>query len=381
MAIDKYDIEALITPDELEGIIQGATKNSVAMQIFTRLPNMSSKQMKLRVLDALPSTYWVDNSTNNGRKNITKMAWDKKFITAEELAVIVPIKQELLDDADIDIWGQVRPRVEEAFGKKFDQAVFSGVDKPAGFRADLLTSIVDAGHLYTPSQDETLYHQISEAMGLVEEDDYNPDALVGGLSLKKAFRGMVDTTGQPLASNDIDGLTKYFVSNGAWDKTLATMIVGDFKQAVYSVRQDVSVKLLEESIIQDGSGNIIYNLAQEDMVALRFVFRIGWEIPNPINAENPNEKTRFPFSAIKGSTGVTTQTVTFTVTDGSASAIEGAKVKLGGMVGKTNASGVATFSAQAGKYDYTVKADGYAPTKGTLTVASSSVSESITLNF
>ena len=76
------------------------------------------------------------------------------------------------------------------------------------------------------------------------------------------------------------------------------MIVGDFKQAVYAIRQDVTYKVLDQAVIQDPStGDILYNLAQEDMVALRVVMRLGWEIPNPVNAENETE-SRFPFASI-----------------------------------------------------------------------------------
>ena len=48
------------------------------------------------------------------------------------------------------------------------------------------------------------------------------------------------------------------------------------------------------------------------MVALRCVMRLGWEIPNPINALNPNEETRFPFASILPETAPTTVNVTTT---------------------------------------------------------------------
>ena len=41
----------------------------------------------------------------------------------------------------------------------------------------------------------------------------------------------------------------------------------------------------------------MYNLAQDDMVALRVTMRLGWEIPNPVNALNETD-ARFPFAAL-----------------------------------------------------------------------------------
>ena len=110
---------------------------------------------------------------------------------------------------------------------------------------------------------------------------------------------LTDTTGQPIKGTEIDSLPKAFLDNGAWDKTKSVLIAGDFSQAVYAIRQDVTYKVLTEAVIQDPSnGDILYNLAQDDMVALRVVMRLGWEIPNPVNALNETTK-RFPFANLK----------------------------------------------------------------------------------
>lgn len=366
--ITRQNAEALFSEDLAADIIQGAIKQSAALSMFRRLPNMTSNVMRMRVLDALPMAYWV-GATNNGRKNLTEMAWANKFIVPEELAVIVPIKEDVLDDADIDIWAEVRPRLVEAIGKAIDQAIFVGVNKPAGFRADLLSSIAQAG-AYVTQGSGTLYSAINDAMVKVEESGYNPTGIIGGVDVKGKFRMMLDTAGQPIKGTEIDELPKAYIDNGAWDKTKAQMIIGDFTQAVYSIRQDITYKVLDQAVIQDPStGDIKYNLAQEDMVALRVVMRMGWEIPNPINALQPDESVRFPFAAIQATSALTTNTVTFTVTDdGATSYVEGARVSFGGMVAKTNASGVATFKTQAGDYKYRITADGYSPYVGSLTV-------------
>lgn len=367
--ITRQNAEALFTEDLVAEIIQGVTKQSAALRMFRRLPNMSSNIMRMRVLDALPMAYWVNDSTNNGRKQVTNAAWANKYIVPAEIAVIVPIKEDVLDDASIDIWGEIRPRLVEAIGKKIDQAIFVGVDKPSAWRADLLSSIAQAG-AYVSQGSGTLYSAINDAMVKVEESGYNPTGIVGGVDVKGKFRMMLDTSGQPIKGTEIDELPKAYIDNGAWDKTKAQMIVGDFTQAVYSIRQDITYKVLDQAIIQNPSdGEIMYNLAQEDMVALRVVMRLGWEIPNPITAIQPDETVRFPFAAIQATSALTTQTTTFTVTDdGATSYVEGARVSFGGMVAKTNASGVATFKTQNGVYQYKITANGYQPYTGSVTV-------------
>lgn len=295
--IDKTNVEALIETQVANEIFEGVVRESKALSMFRRLPNMTSDKTKLRVLDSLPIAYFVDESTNNGRKNLTKMAWDKKYINAAELAVIVPIKENVLNDTTIDIWSEVRPRIVEAFGKKIDNAIFNGTDKPADWRAGLIPSIVTAGAEVT--EGDNLYSDINDVMTKVEESGYNVTGLLGGVGLKGKFRMLTDTTGQPIKGTEIDSLPKAFLDNGAWDKTKSVLVAGDFSQAVYAIRQDVTYKVLTEAVIQDPStGDILYNLAQDDMVALRVVMRLGWEIPNPVNALNETTK-RFPFANLK----------------------------------------------------------------------------------
>ena len=295
--IDKTNVEALIDTQVANEIFEGVVRESKALSMFRRLPNMTSDKTKLRVLDSLPIAYFVDESTNNGRKNLTKMAWDKKYINAAELAVIVPIKENVLNDTSIDIWAEVKPRIVEAFGKKIDNAIFNGTDKPADWRAGLIPSIVTAGAEVT--EGDNLYSDINDVMTKVEESGYNVTGLLGGVGLKGKFRMLTDTTGQPIKGTEIDSLPKAFLDNGAWDKTKSILIAGDFSQAVYAIRQDVTYKVLTEAVIQDPStGDILYNLAQDDMVALRVVMRLGWEIPNPVNALNETA-TRFPFANLK----------------------------------------------------------------------------------
>jgi hypothetical protein len=35
------------------------------------------------------------------------------------------------------------------------------------------------------------------------------------------------------------------------------------------------------------------------MVAMRLVFRAGWEVANPINYQQPTEASRYPFAVLR----------------------------------------------------------------------------------
>lgn len=295
--ITRTDVETLIDVQVAQELFEGAIKESKALSMFRRLPNMTSDKTKLKVLNALPIAYFVDETKNNGRKNITKIAWKDVFLTAEELAVIVPIKENLLNDTSIDLWAEIKPRIVEAMAKKIDGAVFFGVDAPTSWGQGLVPTIIEKSKQITETG--KLYSDINNTMVAVEESGYEVTGLLGSVALKGAFRMMTDTTGQPLQATEIGSLPRAFVDNGSWDKTKSTLIAGDFNQAVYAIRQDVTYKVLTEAVIQNPEdGSILYNLAQEDMVALRVTFRLGYAIPNPVNALDESE-TRYPFANLK----------------------------------------------------------------------------------
>lgn len=306
--IDRTGADTLIPEERAREIIQGVVTQSAVLSRGRKLPNMSSKTYKMPVLDMLPIAYFVNGDT--GQKKTTKMAWDRKIITAEEIAVVVPIPESVLDDSDYDIWGEVRPRIEEAFGKVIDSAVIFGVNKPTSWRDDIVATATSAGSVVTLGSTDNLYDKIMGEDGViakVEESGYFVNGHMADISMRAKLRGLRDTTGQPIFKSDMQGGTSYsldgspmsFPNNGSFDKSKALMISGDFSQLVYSIRQDITFKLFTEGVVQNSDGSIAYNLMQQDMVALRAVMRLGWEIPNPINSVKSDAASRCPFALMK----------------------------------------------------------------------------------
>lgn len=323
-SIDRSALSGLIPEPVTREIMQGAIAESAVLRMGRRLANMSSKTQTINVLDALPSAYFVngeatDSGAGDAFKRTTKMAWDKKKLYAEEIAVIVPIPEAALDDADYDIWGEVRPRLTEAFGKVIDAAILFGTNKPSTWRAGVVPSAIAAGNGVPIGT--SVFDDIMGESGLiakVELDGFNPNGVMSAIQMRGKLRGLKDTTGQPIFKSDmqgatrygLDGMDMYFPMNGAFDPAQAQMIVGDWSQLVYAIRQDMTFKIFTEGVIQDPTTKAItYNLMQNDMVALRAVMRLGWEIANPINAYNADIENPFPFSVYGKSGTVSTVTV------------------------------------------------------------------------
>lgn len=310
--ISRSNLSGLIPEPITREIIQGVTEGSAVLSMGRRLPNMSSKTQVLNVLDSLPLAYFVNGDT--GAKQTTNQAWDKKKIYAEEIAVIVPIPETVLDDSDYDIWGEVRPRITEAFGKVIDAAILFGTNKPTQWRAGLVPSATTAGNVITETANPDLYQEIMGVNGLiakVEDSGFLPTGVMSAVKMRARLRALVDTTKQPIFKTDmqsgsryaLDGVQMEFPMNGAFDPTQALMIVGDFSQLTYAIRQDITFKVFTEGVVQNTDGTIAYNLMQNDMVALRAVMRLGWEIPNPISAFNASNANRFPFAVLKPNAG------------------------------------------------------------------------------
>ncbi len=384
--ISREAVEALIQEQITPSIFQDVPKASQFLALARKLPNMTSKQTRIPVLDFLPLAYWVNGDT--GSKQVSRQEWDKVYMTAAELAVIVPITEAVLDDASYDIMGEITPRVVEAFGAKIDGAVIFGVDRPSEWDADIITRARQAGNNVANGAD--LYDKLlgeDGVFGKVEEYGYTVSGVIAAPKFKAKLRGIRDEVKQPIFKQDMQGVTPYaldgapvfFSENGSFDQTVAQMIAGSFGKAVYSIRQDITTKILDQAVIQDPSdGSIVYNLAQQDMIALRVVMRLAWAVPNPATRLDSN-RVKCPFAYLEPATPVTTQTVTFTVSDSLGAAVKDARVDVMGAKLMTDASGQAVFNLRAGTYTYTVKKKGYTTVSGSVTVTDTSVSEAVTL--
>lgn len=313
--ISRDNASALIPVQESREIIEMIPNQSVFLRYATRMPDMTSNQTSMPVMAGDVTAYFVTGDT--GLKQTTDMSWDKVFINAEELAVIVPISEAVLADSSYDIWAQVRPRIAAAFARAIDNAAFFGVNKPTKWPDGIVTAAITAGNVVEHSKTATgpdLYTELFGSGGvvsLVEDEGLPVNNFIGSIKTKSMLRGAVDLNGQPIFTpaysngngaafrDAIAGVGVDFVDPISWDATTALMLAGDFNLVRYAMRQDITYKLLTEATLTDGSGNVTYNLAQQDMVALRAVMRIGWALPKPFNTHTGQDAdSYYPFAVL-----------------------------------------------------------------------------------
>jgi HK97 family phage major capsid protein len=302
--IDRSGASALINQDVSNILLKEVANTSAAMTMFRQV-SMGTSQTRLPVLGSLPTANWVSGDT--GLKGTTKVDWTNKYLTAEELAVIVPIPDAVIDDADYDIWAYVRPLIADAIARKLDAAVLFGVESPASFPTSIAAGAIAAGHDIERGANTAAQggyaEDISEAFAFVENDGFAVTGAAAASNVRALLRGARDAEGRQLTEvtpTSIYGVPINYASPGLWPTTSgsAELIAGDFSHAILGVRQDLTYKVLTEATIYGADSEVLYALAQQDMTALRVVGRFAFQVDNTINYANTDEATRYPWAIV-----------------------------------------------------------------------------------
>lgn len=317
--IDRIASQPLMPEEYQRQIIESMPEMSTIMNLAYKAPNMSRAQRRIPVLSVLPTTYFTNPGPGDqgdiGYKKTTRVMWENKYLEAEELNVIVAIPKAVFADSDYDIWEEIKPKILEAYGLAFDQAVLYGTNAPAAWPTALVTSCIAAGNSVVLGTGADIYEDILGENGLVakvEEDGFFVDAHVMSMNMRGKLRGLRDAQNRPifkaLEKEGIQGATQYmldgetcvFPRNGSIIPDSSLDICGDWTKLIYAMRQDIEWEILTEAVIQDPvSKEIVYNLAQQNMIGLRSCMRVAWIVPNPINRLNTDEDTRFPFAVLQ----------------------------------------------------------------------------------
>ena len=275
--ISRAEVATLIQEAYADVLLDGAREASTALSAFPTV-NMGTKLTHLPVLATLPEAGWVSESAteSGGIKPTSQVTWQDRTLVAEEIAVILPIHENVIDDATTAVLTELASLGGQAIGKKLDQAVFFGTDKPASWVSeDLLTAAVSASQDVTvvdgDANENDIVGAVNQVSELIAVNGWAPDTMVASLAMRYKVANLRDANGLPIFRDEsFNGFRTFFNRNGAWAPESAVAIVADSSRIRIGVRQDIQVKLLDQATV---SG---INLAERDMVAIRLKARFAY---------------------------------------------------------------------------------------------------------
>lgn len=278
--ITRTDAEALFAEAVAPRVVEATTERSVALSTLPVIP-MGTATTRIPVLSALPTGAFL--AADQDVKPLSTAAWDKKIITAEEVAVIVPISETVIaDSSGVDVVGKVVELIAQEFARVIDAAIFFGTGAPTTFPTGGIFGVANtAGQ--TLDATGVAADDFNALLGILEAAGFDPTDVYAGRALKSALRGQKDGSGTAIY-NPLDGGVNAGTLYGVplayplgWDATKADALAVDDTGVVIGLRQDLQTKILTEATLT-GFGN----LAEKDSIAVRATMRLGFQIANPV---------------------------------------------------------------------------------------------------
>jgi hypothetical protein len=299
---------AALVPEEVSNEMLGkATEQSAVLARFRRVP-VGRNQVRFPVLSALPIAYFVGGDT--GLKQTTEVNWANKFLNVEEIATIMPVPDNVLADVDANIWDEAMPLLTEAFGRTLDQAVFFGTNAPSSWPDE---------HPHRPHQRREHRHRGLRSHGRRLLRRHRRPLRQGrgrrlrGQRLGRRRLRQVEAPHRPRLAGP-QARRRPHRRRHRHPRRLPHLLP-DARPLAHHVGSAAPLRRRLGPVRHrrppghhhegpDGSGHpgqhgaIVYNLAQQDMTAVRLTFRIGWQVANTINNDQPTESARYPVGAL-----------------------------------------------------------------------------------
>lgn len=255
-------------------ILKEVMKNSKVMQL-AKYEEMDSKEKKFEYFAKGPGAYWV----GEGEKiKTSKAQWLQVKMVAKKLGVIIPCSREFLHYKMSDFFEVMKPKIAEAFYKKFDAAAILDVENP--FLHAVEKSVKASGNVI----DGVLnYDNILEMEDLLTDEDYDVNAFISTKKNRSTLRnthrienGVIVESLYDRSANTLDG--QPVADLKALDK--GTIYAGDFDYMYYGIPYGMSYKISEEaqlSTLTNEDGTPV-NLYEQELVALRVTMDVGFMI-------------------------------------------------------------------------------------------------------
>lgn len=309
--VARTDAAALIQEAVSTVMLTNPVEESAALSQFNRIVVPTNKT-RFPVVSALPVAYFVDGDT--GLKQTTEAAWANKYLEVEEMAAIIPIPDAVIADAEYNFEGLILPMVTGAIYRLLDAAVFFGTSKPGSWPTGVAAAAIAAGNTANRGTATDakggVAEDMNQAIGKMVEDGYAPTGFIANPKMKTILRSARDTSGQLLSDvggnvASIWGVPTSYPLPGLWPNVATTgarnveLIGIQRENFIIGVRQDITVTVSNQAVIQNAAGEIQYNAFQQDMTFFRVVFRAGWQVSNPLNHSQATEANRYPAAVLQ----------------------------------------------------------------------------------
>lgn len=265
----KDNLSGAVPVEICKEIMKNIIDQASILKVSKRIP-MTSDTMVIPKLIGTGSAGWVNEGEEIGT---TLPSFEYPKLQAKKLAIIVPVTREKINDSVANVIGEVKQAIADMFASAIDLACIFGIDTP--FDTNLVTSIGE-NKINTSSR---LNIDISNAMGLVEDNKYICSNILMGTSQKKVLRELSDDNsykGAITLSSAYETPIEY-VRN--WNDTKALSITGDFTRSVVGTRENMQYEILKEATIKSGADTI--NLAQRDMIGIKCTMRMAYLVADP----------------------------------------------------------------------------------------------------
>jgi len=234
------------------------------------------------------NVFWTGEGV---KKTSTQPKFNLITQTLKKLAAIVPMTEEILEDSAINLTSLIAELFAEATAKEEDIQFFAGTGSP-------WTGILNNGDVGQVTQASGGVDDIT-ADDLLDLVDETPTGALNGAkyymhrTVFSKIRKLKDSQGNYIyqrPSGDQPGtiwnypyeLSDAFPTAADVETDDAYVLFGNLKNAaVFGDKQQLRVKLLDQATVTDTDGTTVINLAEQDMVALRVVERVGYVLALP----------------------------------------------------------------------------------------------------
>jgi len=235
------------------------------------------------------SLAWTDEAV---KKTSTQPVFAKVTQTLKKLACIIPMTEELLEDSAIDLPGLISNLVAEKIAQEEDEQFFNGTGAPwTGIcNNDSVTAVTMAA---ASGFEDITADNLLDMQDAALSGSYNGSKYYLHRTILSYVRKLKAATGEYIFQAPGAGLPGtiwgqlYVLVEGMPKKTdnaanKGFVIYGNLKKyAIIGDKGSLRVKILTEGTITDTDGQTAINLAEQDMIAWRFVERVGYILPIP----------------------------------------------------------------------------------------------------